>query len=349
MANDSVDIIIPVLNETALTKNCLDSIAANTDTPYRIIIIDNASADETKKFLECVRDSYKTVTLVRNEENLGWVKAINQGIKLSTSPFVCIMNNDTIVHTAGWLSKLVEVAEMAGDIGLVNPRFDLKRESGNHKPYIEIDFCRGYCVLIKRAVINKVGGLDEAYGLGYYDDDDFSVRAIRSGFRCVRANDVIVEHLKDSTFSVIFKDDARRALHEKNKQLFYSRWGKRLKIVFIVSKNSDRASLEDVLLFLARRQHIVYLWNFTAPLKVEHINIREKVFPKIFPATVCALALSLNAMKKEDKRYNLVFVDDPRLGLKLAGNHTAVHYIDIDKDVDKLSQVADQVAICLAI
>ncbi len=338
------DIIIPVFNGTAITKNCLDSIAAKSDTPYRLILIDNASSEETKKYLEDYARASKNITLVRNEKNLGWVKAVNQGIKISTSSYICIMNNDTVVKTPGWLAKLIAVAEASGDIGLVNPRFDSKLDTAKGEPYIEIDFCRGYCVLIKRAVIEKVGGLDEAYGLGYYDDDDLSVRAIRAGFRCVRANDCVVEHLKDSTFSAIFEDKARKALHEKNKQLFYKKWGRRLKIVFIVTKASNRDSLKRVLLLLARRQHIVYLWNLTEPLGIKHINIRERSFPGILSSAIFTLTLYFNATKREAKHYDMVFVDDPQLGSKLSKNHPAVHFVDIDKDLDKVSQIVDSAA-----
>ncbi len=338
------DIVIPVYNETALTRDCLDSIAANTDTPYRIILIDNASGDETKKFLECVAASYKDVTLIRNETNLGWVKAVNQGIKISASPYLCIMNNDTVVKTAGWLSKLIDIANISEDIGLVNPRFEIKSNIAKDEPYIEIDFCRGYCILIKRTIIDKIGGLDEAYGLGYYDDDDFSIRAIRAGFRCVRANNIVVEHLKDSTFSAIFKDEVRRELHEKNKQLFYKKWGRRLKIVFIITEAPDPEALKTTLLGLARRQHIVYLWNLTEPLKIKHTNIREKAVPAIFPIIACAFQLSLNAMKKAAKRYDLIFIDSPRLCLKLSKRHKAVHCVDVNTDANKLYQIVDSSA-----
>lgn len=338
------DIIIPVFNGTAIMKNCLDSIVANSDTPYRLILIDNASSEETKKYLEDYARASKNVTLVRNEKNLGWVKAVNQGIKISTSSYICMMNNDTIVKTPGWLAKLIAVAEASGDIGLVNPRFDSKLDMAKGEPYIEIDFCRGYCILIKRAVIDKVVGLDEAYDLGYYDDDDLSVRAIRAGFICVRANDVVVEHLKDSTFSAVFEDKVRKALHEKNKQLFYKKWGRRLKIVFIVIKASDRESLKRALLFLARRQHIVYLWNLAEPVGIRHTNIREKSVHRIFSSAIFALALYFNARKREAKRYNLVFVDDVRLSLKLSKNHPAVHFVDIDRNADKIFHIVDSTA-----
>ncbi|MBU0895533.1 MAG: glycosyltransferase family 2 protein [Candidatus Omnitrophica bacterium] len=347
MEDNYVDIIIPVYNETILTKNCIDSIAAKSDTPYRFILIDNASADETRIFLQNFARSNNNVALISNKTNLGWVKAVNQGIGLSSSPYVCIMNNDTVVKTSGWLAKMIAVVETAGDIGLVNPCFDsnpgtAKGEPG--EPYIEIDFCRGYCVLIKRTVIIKVGGLDEAYGLGYYDDDDLSVRAMRAGFICVRANDVVVEHLKDTTFSAIFEDNERKTLHEKNKQLFYEKWGRRLKIVFIVTKGSNRESLKRALLLLARRQHIVYLWNLTKPLGIKHTNIRERSVPGIFSSAIFALTLYFNAGKKAVKRYDLVFVDDPRLGSKLSKKHPAVHCVDVDRDADKISQIVDSTA-----
>ena len=97
------DIIIPVFDQLELTGRCLESIKARTGSPYRLILIDNASAGGTRDFLEGFRASNSNVTLIRNEENLGWVKAINQGMRLSTAPYVCIMNNDTVVRSDGWL------------------------------------------------------------------------------------------------------------------------------------------------------------------------------------------------------------------------------------------------------
>jgi len=78
-------------------------------------------------------------------------------------------------------------------------------------------------------VIEKIGPLDEAYGLGYYDDDDYSMRAVEAGFRCVKANGVFVEHLRDSTFSALYAEDKRRQLHEKNKDSFTRNGGKGLR------------------------------------------------------------------------------------------------------------------------
>ncbi len=114
--------------------------------------------------------------------------------------------------------------------------------------------------------------------------------------------------------------------------------------MFILTEASNRESLNRALLLLARRQHIVYLWNFTEPLGIRHINIRERTFPGIFPGTLLSLALFINAAKKEAKRYNLVFVDNPALSARLSKNRRAVYYVNIDRDTDKVCHIADLAA-----
>lgn len=339
----SCDIVLPVFNRPDLTRNCLESIYANTDTPFDVIMVDNGSGRETTDMLEGFKASRRNITIVRNPQNLGWIKAVNQGIELSRHPYICIMNNDTVVRTAGWLSGLMDVADSEGDIGLVNPRFDARAPKGLARKCIEIDFCRGYCVLIKRNVIEKIGKLDEAYGMGYYDDDDYSVRAIRAGFRCVRANDVAVEHIRDSTFSDVF-GSKRRKLHEANKALFYSRWGRRLRIVFITDGRTDKETLSDILFWLARRQHIIYLWNMGPGALFEHINIREKAFPAILGWPAFIAALLYDKLKRASKRYDVVFTDDRRLGHLLSAVRRHVYAVDPEKDRAKICGITDSAA-----
>jgi GT2 family glycosyltransferase len=201
---------------------------------------------------------------------------------------------------------LISIAESEDDIGLVNPKFSQEDSSGQGLSFTEIDFCRGYCMLIKRKVVEKTGGLDEEYGVGYYDDDDYSVRAINAGFRCVRANDVVVEHLKDSTFKDIFTEKNRMELHEKNKKLFYSKWGRRLRLIFVITKDERRSDIVETLLSAARRQHIIYLWNGGETFGINHINIRERAISKL----LLSFELLSNRFKKPGKRYDAIFVDD---------------------------------------
>src|SRR3989338_3541546 len=83
-----------LFQKTDLTRNCLESVYRHTHTPFNLIIIDNGSKAETKDFLKAFVSLQKNVIIIRNEYNLGWVKAVNQGMRRAVSPYLCIMNND---------------------------------------------------------------------------------------------------------------------------------------------------------------------------------------------------------------------------------------------------------------
>jgi len=115
------DIIIPVWNQLDVTRECVTSIMKHTAYPYRLIIIDNASDAPTASYLDSLKSAKDLdLMLIRNSRNLGFVKAVNQGIGASDAPYLCIMNNDTIA-TAGWLNELVDVIEANKEMGLINP------------------------------------------------------------------------------------------------------------------------------------------------------------------------------------------------------------------------------------
>ena len=114
------DIIVPIWNELDITKRCIESILENTKFAYHLIIIDNASKPDVRTYLEGIKRKIPDLSLIRNEENLGYVKAINQGLRLADSEFVCLLNNDTIV-TDGWLREMVALADNNPEIGIINP------------------------------------------------------------------------------------------------------------------------------------------------------------------------------------------------------------------------------------
>ena len=336
------DIIIPVWNKLDLTRRCLDSIYSSTSGSFGLILVDNGSSGDTNDFLKDFRSSRGNVVLIENKENLGLVKAVNQALKASTRPYVCVMNNDTIVRTEGWLNYMIDVAKMSEDIGLVNPYFEAKKSPSADGSFTEIDFCRGYCVLIKRVVLDSVGLWDEGYGIGYFDDHDYSIRAIRAGFRYVRANNVVVEHIGDSTFSAVFTDASRKALYYGNKRYFRLKWGMRLNVVVIVTAKDRKEALQGILLALARRQHIVYLWTLSGDLGLRHINIRQISFLPFFHGPIFRLLIFLNRMKKDAKKYHLVFTDDASLGSVKAWK--GVHVVDFDRDGAAILERADSVS-----
>ena len=191
------DIIIPVWNQLALTRDCIESIFKNTASEdYRIILVDNASDDETKNYLDGLNRAWpKQIALIRNEKNLGFIKAVNQGIAVSQAPYACLLNNDTLV-TKGWLKEMIAIAESSDDTGIVNPSSNnlgqkpnqgeplelyaekISKESGQS---IELGAAVGFCMLIKRKVIEKIGVFDEIYGTGNFDDALLAERQIPGG------------------------------------------------------------------------------------------------------------------------------------------------------------------------
>ena len=204
----SYDIIIPVWNQMQLTKECIDSIIRHTSLPYRLIIIDNGSQGQTKEYLEgLTRDNEILVTLLRNETNLGYIRAVNQGLNSSCGDYVCLLNNDTRVKD-GWLEELINVAKNNPKIGIVTARSKKKYKNENKQKgsWIEIGFATGFCMLIKRVVIQKIGLLDEAYGIGFWEDTDYCQRAKNAGYICALAKSAYVYHHAHRTFDFLKKD-----------------------------------------------------------------------------------------------------------------------------------------------
>ena len=148
------DIVIPIWNQLPVTRECIDSILNCTDYPYRLILIDNGSDPDTRDYLrslEGIKDP--GVVLIRNENNLGFVKAVNQGIKASRGQYICLMNNDTVA-AKGWLSELVRILETDRDTGMVNPS---SNTSGNAAtiPFAELPTSAfGIPIIVTDSIIN---------------------------------------------------------------------------------------------------------------------------------------------------------------------------------------------------
>lgn len=251
------DIVIPVWNQLDFTRRCIEGVFKNTDSGLHLIVIDNGSGEPTKGYLEkLAREKRGVFTLIRNEKNLGFVKAVNQGIGRSDASYICLLNNDTEI-TRGWLEEMIKVAEKEKSIGIVNansntlgckPRAgqsaeslaeELKRCSGK---YTILAWATGFCMLIKREVIKKAGLFDEAYGMGNFEDADFSKRAQRLGYSSVCAIASYVYHHERRSFIRFKRFDSE---FNRNRELFYSRWGRQKRILYIVTRN-DLPRREEV-------------------------------------------------------------------------------------------------------
>ena len=118
---DLVSIIIVTYNQLEYTKKCIDSIKEKTSSLYELIIVDNASTDDTAVYLKSL-PAEKKITVILNKENSGFPKAVNEGIKHANGNYILLLNNDTVV-TKNWLSNLIEKINNEEKIGLAGTCF----------------------------------------------------------------------------------------------------------------------------------------------------------------------------------------------------------------------------------
>lgn len=254
MGNKSY-IITPTWNNEEYTLRCFDSIQKNTKN-YKIIWIDNGSSEESRnKIKEFLDENNVPYELILNKENLGFVKATNQGMKRAIelgAKYIVLQNNDTEVYD-GWLNRMIKVAKSDEIIGLVgpitspckscqsieylrehNPNFnDLPNYDNNPKSYSEIirkkyenQSCEldiqlaFFSTLIKREVVENIGYLSEEFGVGFGDDDDYSIRARKAGWILYLAKDVFVFHNHRTTFKSIYSEEKISEMLKENKKKY---------------------------------------------------------------------------------------------------------------------------------
>jgi len=227
-----VVIVIPIFNAAALTQRCIESVLRWTSAPARLVLIDDASPEPDVAPMLARYASRKNISIVRNTSNLGYTRSSNLGIAAAGSADVVLLNSDTQVGPC-WLDRFRAIAYADDAIGTVTAVSDnagafsvpeleqycpipsawtleqtqralLQRTAC---PHPQLPTGNGFCMYIKRAMLDAVGVLDaEAFPFGYGEENDLCQRAEHAGFRHVIAGDVLVAHARSASFG-----DARRA------------------------------------------------------------------------------------------------------------------------------------------
>ena len=233
-ANDiAMDVVVAIHNSPQDVAACLRALQQRRRPTDRLILIDDGSEPETAELVRAFAVANPSDLYQRNETATGYTRAANQGMRLSTAPYVTLLNSDTIV-TDGWAAKLIATGEEEASIGLIGPlsnaaswqsapeRFHADSdwavnklpdmldaalmgrlvEAASPAPSVQAPLLNGFCLAIKRAVLDKVGLLDEArFPEGYGEETDFCFRAEDAGFKCAIALDAYVFHAKSRSFS----------------------------------------------------------------------------------------------------------------------------------------------------
>ncbi len=239
-------VIVPCFDQLDFTAQCVPALMRHTRAPWELITVDNGSSDGTPDYLRGVRDAAPVpVRILTNPANRGFPAACNQGLRAARGDYLILLNNDAVV-TDGWLDQLIALAEADPQIGMTGPMsnyaappqlvedvpyagleamdgFAARWRDEHRGQWLTCAKLSGFCLLIKRRVLEAVGGLDERFGLGFFDDDDLAVRVRQAGYRLAVARDLFMHHFGSRTFRGAGID--AEALLAENQARFAAKWG----------------------------------------------------------------------------------------------------------------------------
>ncbi len=338
------DLVLLSWNHLEETRPCLESLFASTTVPCRLFLVDNGSEPAVRAFLAAVqpRGAIKEVLLLQNEANEGFPKGMNRGIQASSARYVCLLNND-LRFTTGWLTELIAVAAADPQIGVVNPK---SSTFGDRPPrgvsleayaetlraqqglFTEVGMCIGFCMLITRAVLDRIGGLSEEVERIFFEDEDFCERAQAAGYRCVVAAGSYVYHTEHQT---VRKMPEREALFARNRDWCNQRWGRRVRMAWprfapVEPGSSELRRWLERLLAWARRRVYVYVYYpasdglnpealFRSVGLVPHADIRWQAVPRWAPRWAAAVLI----LKRQKKRLDLIASPEQAWGRRMDG------------------------------
>ena len=232
----SATIVIPVWNVWPATEACLDSLRS-TLSPYdQVVVVDNGSTDGTGTALH----RFPWVEVVTHDENRGFAAGCNSGAAVARGDVLVFLNNDTVLP-GGWLAPLVTSIGSDLTVGAAGPRSNFvsgpqmvegigytttgemnrfaEEWAARHRgETTEVDRLVGFCLAVRRSAFEEVGGFDDSYGIGGFEDDDLCLRLRTAGHRLLICHDSFVHHEGHQTFDHNDLDWA--AEQESNRERF---------------------------------------------------------------------------------------------------------------------------------
>ena len=246
---ETVNIVIPVYNSIHLTQQCIESVLKNTEWPYRLTVVDDASDARTNEILQSYATKYQDkITLLTNRKNRGFAATVNRGIKEFelTTKYTVLLNSDVLV-TPGWLTKMVTALKSNPRNKIVNPvtnntavinvtmspgfsylDMNLAFERSSCRRYPEI-MPTGFCFLMPNSLFGAVGYFDESYA-NFGEETDFWMRTITwsngktyDRWRAVLADDTYVFHQRGASYETL-GEEVHMHLRKTASQRFRQQW-----------------------------------------------------------------------------------------------------------------------------
>ena len=235
-----VSVIIPVFNSAHHTLRCLLSLVAERNVSLEVIVFDNASNDATAELLQ----RCENLVVINSPENLGFVGAINAAAKHAHGRFLLMLNNDATI-LSGSIRDATEVFNTETNVGAVGARIRLATghiqeagsiifQDGTTDGYLrnkrtedptamymrDVDFCSGVFLAVERRQFAALGGLDEIFAPGYYEETDLCMRLRAQGLRIIYNPAILIEHFEFGSLpsATAFKTMAEHRL------IFLKRW-----------------------------------------------------------------------------------------------------------------------------
>lgn len=222
-----LSVIIPYQDNYEITKTCLDTLALYTSGKINVelFLIDEGSEDKS-----LIKKLATDCQYIRNDIPVGWCKSINLGLDKCTGDYILISNND-VVFTPNWIDKLINHFDDNPNLGLLGPTTNNANSKqhiqyNNDLKYESTDYLQFFCVLLSKKCFEKVGFLDERFGLGGQDDADYCFRAIENGFDVGIARDTFIYHYGSCTFRKIFNVKESKEFAESRIDILNKKYNK---------------------------------------------------------------------------------------------------------------------------
>ncbi len=238
-----VSILIVTYNSADYVRPCFDSLR-DTYPSYEVIVVDNHSEDSTVDIVKEYAATDPRIHLHCLSSNSGFAAGNNLAARESAGEYLILLNVDVMV-TPGWIERLLRHLRKDTSIGLICPvtnfvaneakinvdytnfdemrRFAMCLATKQKGRLVNLDVAALFCTAISRDLWQRIGELDEGFGMGMFEDDDFSMRVLKVGRRVVAAEDCFVHHFGQGSFSKLPSEQYDQ-IFDANRRRFEEKW-----------------------------------------------------------------------------------------------------------------------------